>query len=203
MKRISYILSLFAVIAMLGSCELLPLQTNEKSEGKAIDPYTGLSCLEFIQYIQDDNGSFLLSNMYKAIQLCGIEDLYSQEQPERTYLLLDNTLITQDHLDQAANDPEALAKLKDKLLFHIIQGNYHSYGTLSYESRAVVTMYDTSDYIVSLALVKSANRYNEGRLDVTLKNVKTNASSTASVRSSCYFLTNGVGHIMAKAVITF
>ncbi len=200
MKRILFMIVLFAVAITQCACELLPLQTTEKYEGKSLNPYTGMNCLEFLESKQDDSGQFLLRNMRAAIRECGLEELYSQMSVKRTYLLLDNSQLTEEEIAEAQSDPEAKQKLTNKLLLHIIQGNYHAYGTLKYEPTTVISMYESSDYIITLNLDKSSSRYTEGRLSVSCTNIMKNTSSSTTGKSTNYFFTNGVGHILNKAL---
>lgn len=186
MKKIIYLLAVL-IAASLSSCELLPLQTNEKYRGEALDPHTGLSCMQYIESMPE-----LFSNLREAIAVCGLEDYYTQTSEKLTYLLLTNTAILPAEVESAKINAADRTKLRNDLLFHIVQGYYHGYGTLNYDPIFVVTMYESPNAIMTLKLeTHISDRNQEG----TLKAMDQTGSSVVTCVSSNYFFTNGVGHI--------
>ena len=200
MRKIFYIIIALTSMSVMHSCELLPLQTDEKYEGRALNPYTGMNCLEFLETKTDDSGQRIFTNMRKAISICELEDLYSQTEEKLTYLLLDDTKLKDSEVETAEVDTDKREALRNKLLFHVLQGDYHAYGTLSYAPTYVVTMYRSSDYVISVNLLKSDNRNQEGRFVVSYSNIKTGKESSTYAYASNYLFTNGAGHILNSAL---
>ena len=86
MKRIYFILMTIALLAV--SCDKLPLQKSHDFDPKPLDPHQGITCWEYVTKTYD------LQLMKQAVEKCGLEELYSQEKAEYTYLLLDDSAFT-------------------------------------------------------------------------------------------------------------
>ena len=187
MKNI--LLNAFMILfaAVLNSCEMLPLQTDEKYHGTALDPNTGMSCLEFIESRPD-----LFTNLREAIKVCELESYYTQTSSKQTYLLLSDKAITTSEVELAKTDAAAKTKLINDLRFHIIQGYYHAYGTLNYDPIFVITCFDSPKAIMTIKLeTHISNSAEEG----AIKTMELTGQVVRKCVSSNHFFTNGVGHI--------
>lgn len=186
------VITMVATIAF-HSCEWLPLYTDEKYTGEALNGETGMNCMEFIESRPD-----IFSNLKEAIDICGIRDYYTQSNVKRTYLLLTNTALSAAEVANATT-PEKITALRNVLLFHIVQGFYHAYGTLSYDPAYVITLWKDPNAIMSLTLGQSASSFQN---QDTVRAMDQCGSSSAVVAvSSNYFLTNGVAHVFDRKCV--
>ena len=142
-KILNTILILGAAVS-IASCTL-KLQKNEKYEGKALDPHENVTAWEFMQKHSD-----IFSNMMKAVETCGLKDYYTQTSKTYTYIVFSEEEMAKSIANIQAN-PSEIPLLKDTLLFHIVDGDYHGYGTLSFMPVDVTTLLGP-DYRMTMAL---------------------------------------------------
>jgi len=181
-------LFLLIINSILISCEMLPLYTNPEYNGKALDINQNMTCWEFIESRPD-----LLSNMKTAIEICDLKDLYSQTSKKYTYLLLTNAAINEAELVDASTSEVKKNDLKNILLYHIIRGNYHAYGTLGYDVVFVVTLWEDPNAIMSLKLGTSKTDYNIQ--DALFAMELCGNSVVRRARTSNLIMTNGPAHV--------
>ena len=165
----------------------LPLQTNEKYEGESLDPYEGVSCWEFLQKHSDELGSYI-----EGIELCGIKDYFTQTTTQYTFLPLTDDAIKAD-VDAAKADASLIPALKDILLFHIIKGSYHGYGTLGYDVKHVETLLGGSAQMSICLQGYLNNRWQLDRVQL----MTDCGSSTVVYSIACnHICTNGPAHVL-------
>ena len=193
MKRIYFILMTMLLLAV--SCDKLPLQKGYDYNPKPLDPYQGVTCWEYIAKTYD------LSLMKRAVQLCGLTDLYSQEASEYTYLLLDDKAFESyvvRQLGVSSIDDADTEKLRDILLFHIIKGEYSSYnGLLGYESIHVLTLWNSLDAVMTIKLNNDKSLSSKRQDKVTLMD-QCGSSTVIYARTSDLLMTNGPAHILSR-----
>ncbi len=184
MKYLNKIFSLALALSVMASC--LPLQTNEPYTGESLDPYEGVNCWDFLQLHKDELGCYI-----EAIQLCGIKDYFTQTTTQYTFLPLTDKAI-KDDLDAAKADATKVPALKDILLFHIIKGSYHGYGTLRYDVVHVETLLG-GDAKMSICISSDGNQYERDRV----KLMTDCGSSTVVYSIACnHICTNGPAHLL-------
>lgn len=182
-----YFSILTVVLATLLSNACLPLQTNEKYEGVTLDPYEGVTCWEFLHKHKDELGSYI-----EGIELCGIQEYFTQTTTEYTFLPLTDAAIKAD-VDAAKADPSKIQTLKDILLFHIIKGSYHGYGSLGYDIKHVETLLDGSAQMSICLQTYLNNRYQLDRVQL----MTDCGSSTVVYSIACnHICTNGPAHLL-------
>ena len=193
MKRIYFILMTMVLLAV--SCEKLPLQKGHDYDPQPLDPHQGVTCWEYICKTYD------LSIMKKAVEKCGLTDLYSQEEAEYTYLLLDDTAFESyvvRQLGVSSIDDADTEKLRDILLFHIIKGEYSSYnGVLSYEPIHVLTLWNSLDAVMTIKLNNDKSLSSKRQDKVTLMD-QCGSSTVIYARTSDLLMTNGPAHILSR-----
>lgn len=193
MKRIYFILMTIALLAV--SCDKLPLQKSHDFDPKPLDPHQGITCWEYVTKTYD------LQLMKQAVEKCGLEELYSQEKAEYTYLLLDDSAFTTYVFPQikASSVEEADADdLRNILLFHIIKGEYSSYnGMLSYEPVHVLTLWSSLDAVMTIKLNNDKTLSSKRQDKVTLMD-QCGSSTVIYARTSDLLMTNGPAHILSR-----
>lgn len=188
MKKI--LSSLVAVIAMalLSSCSL-KLQTNEPYDGKPLDPHEYKTAWEFLASHPD-----LFTSMMEAATLTGVDKYYKQTAETYTFLPFVESAI-KDDLAAAKADASLVPALKNLLLFHIIKGDYHGYGTLGYEVIPVETLLGGSD-----KMTITLDAYHNAEMEIDRVKLMSECGSSEVVYSiGCNHLcTNGPVHILDK-----
>lgn len=192
MKKILNIaLSAMTVISVI-SCGL-KLQTNEPYEGEKLDPHEYVSAWEFMQKHSD-----IFASMMKAVETCGLKDYYTQTSKTYTYIVFSEEEMAKSVANIEA-DPSEVRALKDTLLFHIIDGDYHGYGTLGFMPVDVTTLLGP-DYRMTMALTGHANSEYEIERVVLMRGLVDSADEPQSDGAN-HLCTNGPVHIFSKKAI--
>ena len=126
-----------SVIALAG-CDL-ELQKNYDYEASVDDPHVNVTAWEYFQDHQD-----VFSEFTTAIEYTGLKDYYTQTENKYTYLALNNTAM-QSYRENAFPGIASITDcdketVKNMLLYHIVDGEYSSYGQLQVEAMFVLTM---------------------------------------------------------------
>lgn len=185
MKTVLKYLTLVVIVPLLSGCGL-KLQRDELYKGGSIDPHENMTCWEFLNAHQDK-----FSMLISGIEICGMEDLYKQTDQKYTYLALTDKAISGDV--NKATTPEMIQALKDILLFHIIKGDYHGYGTLSYSPTFVETLYKGD---AKMSIMLSGVNSNEDYIDRIMLMSGCGSSSVRYSVGSNHICTNGPVHVM-------
>ena len=193
MRRLYFILMTLAVLT--ASCDKLPLQKSYPYNPTSLDPHQGVTCWQYICSAED------LSIMEAAVVKCGLQDLYSQEKMEYTYLLLDDTAFNSyvfRQLGVSSLDEAEAEEVRNILLFHIIKGEYSSYnGILSYEPIFILTLWDNQDAVMTIKLNNDKSLSSRRQDKVTLMD-QCGSSTLVYARTSDLLMTNGPAHILSR-----
>ena len=198
MKNIlSTVISIFAVL-QLSSC--LALQENYEYVPTNADPHIGMTAWEFIGERQD-----IFSSLKEAIEYVSetwpeMQELYSSADHMYTYMFMNNSafsnLMSSNGVSAIRDfDPE---QLRDILLYHIVDGYYHSLdasGGLSFDNLYVVTLYRSQDVSMVLKLDNRNGRGSYGRLVV-------NDNTGYPAVTSNLVATNGIINVFERPLIT-
>jgi len=190
MKKIVTIISIALAVSFLSSC--MPLQVNEEYLGESLNPYEGVTCWEFLQKHSDELGCYI-----EAVELCGVKDYFTQTNTEYTFLPLTDAAIKSD-LEAAKADAGKVAALKDIILFHIIKGSYHGYGSLGYDVKFVETLLG-GDSKMSICLQSYLN--NQYQLDRVQLMTDCGSSSIVYSIACNHICTNGPAHLLDKKCV--
>ena len=196
-----------SLILLLTACCLhgcYGIQESYDYKPAKANPYLNQSVWEYIESRQDIFSLFKECVEHVDAAYPGFKDLYTQTTEKYTYLLLTNNAFsgTQGIFNQIggstaitevdALDPE---KLRDALLYHIVEGHYHSLdvsGSLSFSRIYVVTLLKKQDAIMTMKLEDNTGRNYYTRLVV---NENTGSSLERWAKTSNLVATNGIIHI--------
>ena len=136
MNVIKYKVFLSALLLMLMSSCGLDLQTDYDYRPSVDDPHIQMTVWEYMSKNQDDFSIF-----QEAITYVGLEDYYRQSACKYTFLLLNNAAMRAYMGDvfpgvQSISECDSVI-VKKMLLYHIVDGEYSSYGQLDVEPRYV------------------------------------------------------------------
>ena len=188
------------VVLQLSSC--LALQENYEYVPTNANPYIGMSAWEFIESRQDIFSSLKEAVEYVEQTYPGTKDLYSSLDHKYTYMFMNDdafkTLLSDNGLGAIDEfDPEELHNI---LLYHIIDGYYHSLdasGGLSFDNLYVVTLYRSQDVTMAIKLDDRPGRNGYGRLVVNDDNDEDSLANTSNL-----IATNGVINVFAIPLIS-
>lgn len=185
---------MLSVIALTG-CDL-ELQRNYDYEASVDDPHVNMTAWE---YILDHDDTF--SEFISAVEYAGLQDYYTQTESKYTYLILNNTAMQSyrdDNFTGVASitdcDKEAV---RDMLLYHIVDGEYSSYGQLPVEAIFVLTMLSGEQGLMTMAVQKNPWQASVGTVLVNETGSNGNSPQRAA-KTSNIMPTNGVIHIFEK-----
>ncbi len=127
----------WTILALTG-CDL-DLQKNYDYEPSVDDPYVKVTAWEYFQDHKD-----MFSELIAAIEYTGLKDYYTQTDNKYTFLALNNAgmqLYRENEFAGVASITDCdKEKVKNMLLYHIVDGEYSSYGQLQVEPMFVLTM---------------------------------------------------------------
>lgn len=203
MKAIKYII--FALLAtIMVSC--YDLQESYDYQPSYVNPYIEMTAWEFIEHRQDT-----FSILKEAIEFVdatspGFKDLYTQTDRKYTYLFLNNGGFTRTNgvfpnagvSSVSEMDP---LKLKDILLYHIVDGYYHSHsveGSLNFDPINVITLLKSQDAVMTMKLNDRTSRESYSRLVI---NDNAGSSTAVSAATSNLLATNGAIHVFSQQLI--
>ena len=125
--------------------------------------------------------------------------LYYSNERDYTYLLLNNSAITDLKATFGTISPSNVNQWRNVLSYHIVDGNYHALGTLNFDPTYVVTLWRSQDAVMTLQL-ENRNTFNYSRLVVNGLDPAWN-SLTVSYKyavTSNLMCTNGVCHVLSR-----
>lgn len=195
----------FAV--MLGGC--LDIQGSYDYKPSLVDPNLNMSAWEFIESRTDT-----FSILKQAIEFVdqtypGFKDLYTQTDRKYTYLFLNNAGFTATTGGVFRNAGGGIASvsqmnpaaLRNILLYHIVDGFYHSHsreGSLSFDPINVITMLRSQDAIMTMKISNANSRTEFSRLIV---NDTAGSSTPVMAATSNLIATNGAIHVFSRQIV--
>lgn len=191
MKRIIFIS--FGCLMLFSGC--LGIQENYEYTPSNISSEVNMTAWDFIKSRPD-----VFSDLLDAVRKSGMDStLYYSNSGKYTYLLLNNTAMS--NLTAILGNINSTTKSKwvHVLSYHIIDGNYHGLGTLNFDPTYVVTLWRSQDAIMTLQL-ESRNSFNYSRLVVNgLDPAWTLLTSTFKYAATSNLMcTNGVCHVLNR-----
>ncbi len=173
----------------------LGIQENYEYTPSNISNEVNMTAWDFIKSRPD-----VFSDLRDAVRKSGMDStLYYSNSRKYTYLLLNNTAMS--NLTAILGNINSTTKSKwvNVLSYHIIDGNYHGLGTLNFDPTYVVTFWRSQDAIMTLQL-ENRNSFNYSRLIVNgLDPAWTLLTSTFKYAvTSNLMCTNGVCHVLSR-----
>lgn len=181
----------WAILA-LTSCEL-SLQKDYDYESSVADPYVKVAAWEFFQDHKDQ-----FSELIAAIEYTGLKDYYTQTDNKYTFLALNNVAM-RDYRDKEFAGAASIldcdqAKVRDMLLYHIIDGEYSSYGQLQVEPMFVLTLLKGENGLMTMSVWKNPWQAAVGKIIVN-QSGSNGKSPQRQAKTSNILPTNGVIHV--------
>lgn len=193
MKKSIYIsFTLLLTVLTLSGCDL-ELQKNYDYETSISDPHVNMTAWEFLQEHPEQFSEFT-----EAITFAGLEDYYKQTEQLYTYLALNNDAMTKYRetvFPGKTSIKECDQKIvRDMILYHIIDGEYSSYGQLPTEPIFVLTMLKGEEGLMTMCVQKHPFQQVVGKIVINDTNSNGNSPLRRS-KTSNIMPTNGVIHI--------
>ena len=181
----------WAILALTG-CDL-DLQKNYDYEPSVDDPYVKVTAWEYFQDHKD-----MFSELIAAIEYTGLKDYYTQTDNKYTFLALNNAgmqLYRENEFAGAASITDCdKEKVTNMLLYHIVDGEYSSYGQLQVEPKFVLTMLKGENGLMTMSVWKNPWQAAVGKILVN-QTGSNGKSPQRQAKTSNILPTNGVIHI--------
>ena len=140
----------------------------------------------------------MFSELIAAIEYTGLKDYYTQTDNKYTFLALDNTAMQNfrnNECSGVATITECDAsKVTDLLLYHIVDGEYSSYGQLQVDPMFVLTMLKGENGLMTMSVWKNPWQAAVGKILVN-QTGSNGKSPQRQAKTSNILPTNGVIHI--------
>ena len=174
----------------------MELQKNYDYEASIDDPHVNVTAWEYFQDHQD-----VFSEFTTAIEYTGLKDYYTQTENKYTYLALNNTAM-QSYRENAFPGIASITDcdketVKNMLLYHIVDGEYSSYGQLQVEAMFVLTMLPGEKGLMTMSVWKNPWQAAVGKILVN-ETGSNGKSPQRNAKTSNILPTNGVIHIFEK-----
>lgn len=182
-------------ILVLAGCDL-ELQKNYDYEASVADPHVKVTAWEFFQ-----NHKETFSELIEAIEYTGLKDYYTQTESMYTYLALNNTGMA-NYRETVFPGSKSITEcdqeaVKNMLLYHIIDGEYSSYGQLQVEAMFVLTMLPGESGLMTMSVWKNPWQAAVGKVLVN-ETGSNGHSPQRKAKTSNILPTNGVIHIFEE-----
>ena len=192
-KNKGLLLSLIFVMVAFMSCDL-SLQKDHDYEPETLDPHVYMTAWEYMQTRPD-----VFSSLIVALDYTGLDTYYKQTDKKFTFLTLNNTAF--NTYRQAVEGGNAdittwdKGKLTTMLKYHIVEGEYSSYGELPVEPIFVVNLLRGEEGGLMTLLVRK-NPWQADAGKVVVNNTGSNGNSPMRLaKTSNLIPTNGVIHV--------
>jgi len=189
-------LGILLVVFAFASCDL-SLQKDHDYKPETLDPNVYMTAWEYLNTRTD-----IFSSLIGALELTGLDGYYKQKDNLYTFLTLTNTAM-KTYMQNAApgvteledlNEAQ-LADLVNTLKYHIVDGEYSSYGQLPVEPIFVITLLTGEEGgLMTLLVRKNPWQADAGKIIVNDTGSNGNSPMRSAV-SSNILPTNGVIHV--------
>lgn len=181
------------LILTFSSCDLA-LQKDYDYEPQTLDPHVNMTAWDYMQTRPD-----VFSSLIIALNYTGLDTYYKQTDKKYTFLTLNN--VAMDTYRQATEGAEMditkwdKDKLTKMLKYHIIDGEYSSYGQLPVEPIFVLNLLrGEEDGLMTILVRKNPWQADAGK--IIINNTGSNGNSPMrSAKTSNIIPTNGVIHV--------
>lgn len=189
-KKFNLIFVLF-ILSMTG-CGL-ELQKDFEYESSVLDPHVNMTAWEYLQTRPD-----MFSIYSDAIEYAEMKDYFTQKEKKYTFLALSDVALKTYMMDRfpGAQKIEECDKetVKKMLLYHIVDGEYSSYGDLMVEPMFVLTLLRGEEGLMTMLTRKNPWQADAGK--VVVNNTGSNGSSPMRLAVTSNIMpTNGVIHV--------
>lgn len=204
MKNIIKFIFILSLLPVFYGC--WGIQDSYDYEPSNVSPYLNMTAWEFIESRQDTFSLFKQAIQHVDNTYTGFKDYYTQTDRQYTYMFLNNNAFTGSSGILANAGATTVgdmnpALLRDILLYHIVEGYYHSLdvsGSLSFDPINVITLLKTQDAVMTLRINDLNSRPNYSRL---VANYNAGTSTARTAVTSNLIATNGVIHVFSYQLI--
>lgn len=190
-KHIIRKLTLLAAVALVAGCNDMKLQTDADYDASVLDPHIDMTAWEYFETRPD-----IFSDLMTAIELADLKEYYTQTEREYTFLALTNTAVRSFVSAQNCTSLEECPadKVRDLLLYHIVDGRYSAYDELPVEPIFVLTLLRGEQGLMTMLTRKNPWMDDAGK--VVVNNTGSNGNSPMRLAVSSNIMpTNGVVHV--------
>lgn len=191
-KLIYKVLFFCCALTTITSCDL-DLQEDYDYKSSVADPHVYMAAWDYFQTRKD-----LFSELIEAIEYTGLKDYYTQTDNKYTFLALSNTAMENYRANVFPGmtsisqcDKETVKKM---LLYHIVDGEYSSYGQLQIEPMFVLTMLPGEEGLMTMLVYKEPWQQVVGQIVVNQYGSNGHSPSRRA-KTSNILPTNGVIHV--------
>ena len=191
-RIINRIIALLLTMTGLASCGL-DLQENYDYQASVSDPHVNMTAWEFFKSRPD-----LFSEFMQAVEYADMEDYYTQTENMYTYLALSNTAMQSF---RESNFPGAVSiiecdkeAVRELLLYHIVDGEYSSYGQLQVDPMFVLTLLPGEYGLMTMSVRKNPWQAAVGQIVINSTGSNSN-SPMRTAKTSNILPVNGVIHV--------
>ncbi|MDR0895336.1 MAG: fasciclin domain-containing protein [Prevotellaceae bacterium] len=189
------IYTLLMCCLMLAGCGL-DLQQDYDYKPSVDDPHVYVTAWEYFQANPEQ-----FSELTEAIEYTGLKEYYAQNQKMYTFLALNNDgmkayreSVFPGKASISECDPD---KVRNMLLYHIVDGEYSSYGQLQVEPMFVLTLLEGEQGLMTITVWKNPWQAAVGKILVN-QTGSNGKSPQRNAKTSNILPTNGVIHIFDK-----
>ena len=191
-KNIFKVVLLCSLTMAFSSCEL-ELQKDYDYEASVADPHVYMSAWDYMNTRKD-----VFSEFIEAIEYAEMKEYYQQTDKKYTFLALNNTAMENYRMNEFPGTSSITEcdkdKVKDLLAYHIVEGEYSSYGQFQIEPMFVLTMLKGEKGLMTMLVYKEPWQQVVGQIVVNQYGSNGHSPSRRSVTSNI-LPTNGVIHV--------
>lgn len=192
-SKATAICGLLFVAVAFASCDL-SLQKDHDYQPETLDPHVYMTAWEYLETRTD-----IFSSLITALEYTGLDTYYKQTDKKYTFLALDNTGMKTYMQNTAPGVTEVTDLNKEELTkmlkYHIVEGEYSSYGQLPVEPIFVITLLSGEEGGLMTILVRK-NPWQADAGKVIINDTGTNGTSPMRpAKSSNILPLNGVIHV--------
>ncbi len=196
MKNTIYSVLCFSLVLLVFSgCEL-ELQKDYDYTPSVDNPHLNVTAWKYFEQNED-----AFSELVEAIEYAGLKEYYTQTDKKYTYLALDNVAM-RSYRENVFPGIGSIADcdretVKNMLLYHIIDGEYSSYGQLKVEPMFVLTMLPGEQGLMTMSVWKNPWQAAVGKILIN-ETGSNGKSPQRRVKTSNIMPLNGVIHILEQ-----
>lgn len=190
-KHIIHKLLLLLAVAAIAGCDDMKLQTDADYDASVLDPHIDMTAWEYLESRSD-----IFSKFMTAVEAAGMKEYYTQTERAYTFLVLTDGAVNNfvGALGCTTVEECPVEEVRNLILYHIVDGEYSSYGDLPVEPIFVLTLRRGEEGLMTMLTRKNPWMADAGK--VVVNNTGSNGSSPMRLAVSSNIMpTNGVVHV--------
>ncbi|MDE7304846.1 MAG: fasciclin domain-containing protein [Alistipes sp.] len=190
-KHIIHKLLLLLAVAAIAGCDDMKLQTDADYDASVLDPHIDMTAWEYLESRPD-----IFSKFMAAVEYADMKAYYTQNDRAYTFLVLTDGAVNNfvSALGCTTVEECPVEEVRNLILYHIVDGEYSSYGDLPVEPIFVLTLRRGEEGLMTMLTRKNPWMADAGK--VVVNNTGSNGSSPMRLAVSSNIMpTNGVVHV--------